>query len=466
MRALLVLILCLTSCSRTAPPAQAHEETFPAGSPMANSIHFTYAVYLLPGVTHGDTLGEVPRLLTRHKLKTAEKIPERPDGAYVSAHFITDAQKSYPPPTLESLDYRGEGLSRRQKQALQQSREAVVLEFAHPKASVWPGLRTATVLVEELARKSRGLIYDEETRQVFTPDEWHKRRIDSWPSTAELPQASDQFTIDIYQHGEYYREVTRGLAKMGLPDLAVQELPEKSSNQSGNLINSVAQILAEGAAVTHSGTLRLDLHAIRNVPARDDILKQLGGNALAAACVLVKPGEKDDGDPHNRLMELSPDLYSGPDPHAKLDNLFSSLFGFKDTAAKVKHSQELLEESKKEKAKLSELRKAFLAGLGPGEFIELKAPFPTPEGNNEWMWVEVTRWRGKTITGTLDNDPAEIPDLKAGQVVEIWQDDVFDYIRRFPDGHTEGNTTGKILEKLEQITEQPLRTRGEMPSCE
>src|SRR6185437_16903293 len=112
--------------------------------------------------------------------------------------------------------------------------------------------------------------------------------------------------------------------------------------------------------------------------------------------------------------------------------------------------------------KLPQLRKAFDDGLAPGEFIELKAPFRTPTGGNEWMWVEVTRWRGKTITGTLDNNPAEIPDLKAGQVVQIWQDDVFDYIRRFSDGRIEGNTTGPILKKLEQGTEPALRSRGEM----
>jgi len=133
---------------------------------------------------------------------------------------------------------------------------------------------------------------------------------------------------------------------------------------------------------------------------------------------------------------------------------------------KVRHTEELLTESKKEKARLPELRKAFIAGLGPEEYILVKAPFPTPEGHQEWMWVEVTRWRGKTITGTLENDPAEIPDLHAGQVVQVSEDDVFDYIRRFPDGHKEGNTTGAILEKLEQGTEPALRSRGEMPKCE
>ena len=468
MRALLVLILCLTSCSRTAPSAQAHEATFPAGSPMADSIRFVYSVYLLPGHPQREFEAEVSRLIkTRYKpLKIVSTLPSPPSEPVVSPHFVTDAQKSYTPPTIESLKYRGVGLSEQQEQELQKSREAIILEFAHPKASVWTGLRTANHLIEDVARHTGGLILDEETRQVFAPDAWQKRRINSWPTMVDVPRVSQQFTIDEYPLGEFHREVTLGMAKMGLPDLVVQELPQAQSDPVSNLINSVAQLLAEGQAISASGRLRLDIDSIKNPAFRENTPLWLKPNALAQACVLLKPGKKDEGDPNNRLMELSADLYSGSDPHAKLDNLLSSLFGWEESTTKVRHTEELLQESKKEKAKLPELRKAFLAGLGPGEYIELKAPFKTPSGGNEWMWVEVTRWRGKTITGALDNDPAEIPDLRAGQVVDVWQDDVFDYIRRFPDGHTEGNTTAAILKNLEQGTEQPLRTRGEMPDCD
>jgi len=30
------------------------------------------------------------------------------------------------------------------------------------------------------------------------------------------------------------------------------------------------------------------------------------------------------------------------------------------------------------------------------------------------------------------------------------EDDVFDYIHRFPDGHEEGNTTGEIITRMEK----------------
>ncbi|PKO48736.1 MAG: hypothetical protein CVU31_03960 [Betaproteobacteria bacterium HGW-Betaproteobacteria-4] len=42
------------------------------------------------------------------------------------------------------------------------------------------------------------------------------------------------------------------------------------------------------------------------------------------------------------------------------------------------------------------------------------------------------------------NMPA-VPGLKAGQMVGAHQSDIFDYLRVFPDGRTEGNETSKLL---------------------
>ena len=94
------------------------------------------------------------------------------------------------------------------------------------------------------------------------------------------------------------------------------------------------------------------------------------------------------------------------------------------------------------------LRKQFAEGLEPGEYILVKAPFKTPEGGNEWMWIEVTEWSGNNIRGVLNNEPFYVPSLHSGQIVEIRQEDVFDYIRRHPDGTQEGNETGEIIKKM------------------
>jgi len=64
------------------------------------------------------------------------------------------------------------------------------------------------------------------------------------------------------------------------------------------------------------------------------------------------------------------------------------------------------------------------------------------------MWIEVVRWEGEKIYGILMNEPHYIPGLKSGARVETNEGVVFDYIHETPDGKSEGNQTGKIMQKI------------------
>ncbi|HET9282445.1 MAG TPA: DUF2314 domain-containing protein [Candidatus Angelobacter sp.] len=443
------------------------EQPFTAGVPMAEVIQFKYSVYLLPGRTDGKrALAASTQLLrTRYKaLKMVDDIPDHPahlTDPLVSVHLERDVHKNYAPPSIESLRYRGVGFSAEEQGALQKSREAIIFQFAHSKEHVWSSLFAATQLAEDVARQTGGLIFDEETRHVFTPDSWHKQRLAVW--TGGVPELATQFTIDFYPMGEYMRAVTLGLDKFGLPDVVVQEVPQSSGKQVEGLINIFAQTMAEGATFPGSGKFKIDIRRLRNDQLRDSELKSLSTHALGIACLFLKPGKPDEGDPENRLVQLSAELYSGPDSQAKQDNMLSSLFGTKDVAHNVEDTEELWAESHRERDKLPALHQAFDAGLQPGEYIQVKAPFKSDRGH-EWMWVEINRWKGKTMTGTLQNDPVDVRDLHAGQIVEVNEDEVFDYIHYYPDKHKEGNTTAKILERTES-NPRSAPDHAEMPDC-
>ena len=75
----------------------------------------------------------------------------------------------------------------------------------------------------------------------------------------------------------------------------------------------------------------------------------------------------------------------------------------------------------------------------------VKAPFATPTGREEWMWIQVLRWEGPRIHGVLDNDPIEVKHLRAGAHVDVLEDKVLDYIFRQRDGTREGNETGALM---------------------
>lgn len=301
--------------------------------------------------------------------------------------------------------------------------------------------------MERLARETGGLIWDEQTRGVFTPDQWNQRRIQNW--TDEIPDISTQITIDAYKKTEYVRAITLGMSKFGLPDVVVENSSWSDYNQIGNLINSLCQALAENSSLKKPGEFLLDFKQIKNTAIREKRLTNLYPNATGAAQVGLKYVPLQDGDATNRLMRITFDHYSGKDELAQEDALISTLFGWQDSIKSVKHNDELLAASQRAREQLPTLRVVFQKGLAPGEFIELKAPFHRPDGGTEWMWVEVTDWKGGEIKGLLKNEPFHIPSLHGGQIVEVFEKDIFDYLHKNPDGTESGNETGSIIEKMQ-----------------
>lgn len=210
--------------------------------------------------------------------------------------------------------------------------------------------------------------------------------------------------------------------------------------------------MAEGSVIHTTGQYGLDIRTIQNKEVRDPQVNSLKSNATAVAQLVLREGNWEEGDPKNRLIEITFDRYPGRDVNAKQEALLSSLFGWEDAITPVKHNEVLLAASRRAKEKMPTLRVEFAAGLNPGEIIQVKAPFKTPDGGQEWMWVEITDWEGADIKGMLKNEPFNIPTLHGGQIVKVKQKDVFDYIRRYPDGSQEGNETGAIIQNMQKTT--------------
>ena len=398
-------------------------------------------------------------------LKLVSELPEQPQSMLVRAQLNENVKDSYAPPTVRSLQYAGHGLSGTQAEALQNSTQAVILQFGHPQKDVWTGLRTAAELAGEIAAQTDGFVWDEDTREVFTPEAWRQRRIEQW---TESPRVSLQTIIHNYNTGHSVRAITLGMAKMGLPDLVVEDTGWSSNNRIGNLINLTSQALVDGQPLTKSGEFKVSLQQIQNADERDGIVKSLKANATKVGCLTLVPGKWEEGDPRNTLIQLTFDKYPGNDSHAKQESMISSFFGWEDHVTYIKHDDELRAASARAKQQLPALQKAFSAGFQPGEYLEVKAPFETESGGKEWMWVEVTTWRGNRIGGLLDSEPEKVPSLHPGQYVEVRQEDVFDYLHTFPDKRTEGNTTGPIIQHMQKMDDGPKAPSSPpvVPACD
>jgi hypothetical protein len=426
-------------------------QPFPAGSAQAPVVRFQFAVYY-PSAPATEPLAAL-RSLTRAlpQLTMIDgALPEAPTGMLISARMIDNVRKHYTPPDAAALKYYGRGLSAAQITALQGARQALVIDFGHPKQYTMDALRNATTLAAQVAAKTGGLLWDEETREVFTPEKWRQMRLSAW--TGGVPDISSQISVHAYRDSELVRGVSLGMVKFGLPDIAADQYPWSSNKSMGTLINLLGQALAEGAAVGRDGRIDVDIRKIAHPQVRERQLEGLMENAQRIGKLILLKAAREEGDPDNRIAAISFARYPGPDNTARQQAMLSAMFGSTDGVKYIKHNDALTTASVLARKKLTGMEAEFKRGLRPGEYIQAKAPFPTPAGGNEWMWVEIKKWEGDTIDGLLRNDPYDIPDMRAGQSVRIKLSEVFDYIRVRPDGSSEGNTTGAIIEKMQGKT--------------
>lgn len=414
---------------------------------------FELAVFYLPRAT------KPPRPVLEALLPRfpSLRIEESKDDPRATVRTVDRPIADYGPPSTDLLERFGEGLSKEQIAALQKSEEVFVLDFRFSSADGLDVLREAHELLFSLARETGGLLWDEETREVFTPEAWKENRLDRW--TGPLPEAPSQFTIHLYRNGDLLRAVTLGMAKLGLPDLVVEDLPASNSNTVGNLINLAAETLLEKGRLDAPGRLALDVASLKNERFRTSLTESYLKGATGRADLSLVLGTKDEGDPNNLLLEIDFPRAGHATRLEALEALLVGIFGATDEISYIRHDEELLEASRKAKEEFPRLATLARHGFAPGERLLLKAPFKTDTGGKEWMWVEVITWKGDLVNGVLQNDPDEVSGLNAGARVEFRASDAFDYILYHPDGREEGNGTGKIIERQQGKPAPDERTK-------
>jgi len=413
-------------------------------SDLPPDIRYRSIVYFYPGKAEVDISVAQKKF---KDFKFVDKFPESAKRPLVSISRVVDVEKRIPVPDLNYLSYFGVGLERQQAVDIQKSEQALVIDVAYPESMNLKGLKSTVTSLFQYAQGEGALLWDSETRELFTAEAWKDKRIDSW--VEDIPKVEDHIVIHAYKNNDGVRAITLGMAKLGLPDVVVNDFSWSLNQPMGNLLNLTTQLLLEGALLDKQGYLAMPLDELKNRAFKQELKESLHENALPNQKILTGEGKWEEGDPENYILELLFDDVTGGSLSEKQQSFLSGLFGWSDQISYVEHNREIEAASERAKSKLNGLRSEFNKGLAPGEFIQLKAPFATPDGGSEWMWVEVRSWVGSEIKGLLKNEPYHIPGLKGGSEVTVRQEDIFDYIRRFPDGSSEGNETGALILKYQ-----------------
>ncbi len=418
--------------AEAAPAGDADAAGLPKQDLRADQTVIKFAVYGMPG-GDGTVLAAAKAIhaekFSEFNLATSDVVNKTP-----SVLLVAPPMTEFAPPSVDRLRVFGRGLPEAQAHAVQESREAVVMAFAGSKEQSAAVHRAALQMAADVAAKAGGLIWDEDTGQLFSVDAWAERMAKDIAEPASLGQ---HFAVRSYREGAMVRLVTFGLSKFGLPDLVVDNVPVASASPMGNLVNLAAAALVASPTLDRPGTLVIDLEALG--------IERPKGAASRIEVNLAK-AEPKKGGPDNRTMAI---VFPGPAEslHERQAKLLAKVTGAKDEVTRSPMDSEIVDASRQAQRELAALRPAFDAGLAKHETLLVKAPFPARTGGQEWMWVEVQGWNGKKLSGILQNEPKLTDKVEAGSNVEVNQALVLDYIHKKPDGTVVGNATAKILER-------------------
>jgi hypothetical protein len=297
----------------------------PEGSPVIPLRPIDFGIYLRTAVSPAvaaDTRKKIGDLFpTATLLSEPGNVP--PPTVLVAAPEIEGF--ALPPPemlTRFSLD-----LSPAQIAQAESSKGILVFSWLLDADPTRAELRKAQQAVLDVARKNGGLIWDETTRELYSPESWTKLRVEGWQG--DIPDARRHFTTHYYQEDELHRAVTLGLAKLGLPDLVIEDVAPSMAKGAVEVMDAVAQAFAEGATVGPRGRLALDLSTIQHKAARAAYLAAAAANTNATlhGNVTLALAEPEESDAENRLLEVRFDDYPGATARERLTAGIHAILG-------------------------------------------------------------------------------------------------------------------------------------------
>jgi uncharacterized protein YegJ (DUF2314 family) len=429
------------------PPMYERNSTpFPAGDLYGKQGEFEFSIYFMPRPLKDPE--ETFKSLCKKQFSQFTVL----DKAFhaqtkLPAVFVRKVDvKKYSPPSLDSLVFNGRGMSDQQKNDLQKCEQVFALNFRDDRPTLLKSMKSAHELMLAMVNETGGILWDEDTRECFTPAAWKERRLARW-TTDEIPEIPFHLAFHVYAEGELYRIVSLGMRKFALPDICIENVARSSQGSFGGLANLVCQTMGEKGTLSKPGVLDLDVDSLKNNSLRESMIKSYSDKATGKGQIQLVIAALREGDADNRLAELRFPGAANVGIQERGQQFISQLFGASDSISYIKHDDALLAASEKAKQELARLAPIFQKKIPDLEHLMVKAPFRTDSGGNEWMWVEVTLWQGTNIEGILMNDPFEIKKLKAGARVKVDQQSVFDYIHRRADGTEVGNETGNLISK-------------------
>lgn len=442
MRNVIITFICVLLLSACKQDRSINMAKVEKGKLQETKVVLHYAIYTNRRNISDEFFSEYAK---RNNLNRVQTNTEEENTVFIE--IIENANETNPIVPAESLKYFVKGISEADYPNVYQKDRAIHVVLSYNPTTSIELYKSLILLLGNISCEVDGFIWDDESRLLYTTQYWMENVLPAFHDVS--PEIRQHISIHQYQQDDgSIRSITLGFRKFGLPDLVIQQSPRYLSPQNGNILTLIGQLFIENPNLQFEGKMNIDISNLKSTREKEIQGTSIIADGKGNGDILFETTKIEQGDPQNRLFSIFYRSYSRNVQFENQTSFYSQFYGSSDSVVGIKHEDELLVASSNAKTKFAGYYEAFKTGLKPGESLLVKAPFLTKTGSNEWMWVEIVKWEEDIIEGILQNDPYEVPKLKAGSIVKVKQSDIFDYIYYKSDGSYEGNETGKIIEEM------------------
>jgi hypothetical protein len=307
-----------------------------------------------------------------------------------------------------NLDASARGLTAAQRARVKTLPNVVVVHVAIPTERRQLALRTATALAGALADKLDGIVWDQLLERFETPQAFDAHAVTETLGEPTFRRDRIELLYEPKEEG-IVRILTSGLSRWGQPDVEAASVPTAATERVGEIVLGVAAALANGAPDGPITLTRDDLAHARG----KDYPADAGMPAPEKVDIDLVSVHPESGDPNDFIARIEPP--AGESAIAMVD-LAERFFG--PVLAASPGGDVMNARQKKAQEALAAALAKWSAGHGSGTKLLVQLPFTIPgDAGSESMWLDVTGFNARTVTGRLVDEPLGATDVHFGDEV-------------------------------------------------
>jgi hypothetical protein len=307
-----------------------------------------------------------------------------------------------------NLDASAPTLSAKERASIPRRAHVVVVHVATAPSTKQLAVRSALAAAAAIAAKVNGLVFDQLLDRIETAKTFATHAVNAPLDASAFRKDRVQMLFEPKAQ-DVVRILTAGLARWGAPDVEAEAVPLAAADRVADVVIGVAEAIANGATEGPVRLSRDDLARARGEAyAADPSLPDAG--AMPVELLSVHP---EGGDPNDFMARILPPTGTGP--LAFLD-LAERFFGSDLAAAPSENS--LRASHEKALRDLPGALAHWASSRDAGAALLVRLPFPIAgDGGTESMWIDVTAYDAKSVTGKLADEPLGATDFTRGDAI-------------------------------------------------